>query len=112
MSFAKRILILYPFLAIIIILWILPVYRYYTSEKWKNDCMIEYVENSKKYWVWKWYAYMLEDGNLHVEHIYSDRVNSLENFKIGELNGCKTKTEYESVNIMNTSYCIWVFILH
>ena len=55
---------------------------------------------------------MLEDGNLHVEHIYSDRVNSLENFKIGELNGCKTKTEYESVNIMNTSYCIWVFILH
>ena len=103
----KSKLITYP--AVIMLMIIVPVLRYYSTTENINACVIEYVDNMEKS-DYKWYMYDI-NWVPHIEAENSTMNKSLIEFKIWESNWCIMSSNNLFSDLNNTFYCTVVYLI-
>lgn len=99
--------IIYP--VSIMIMIIIPAIRYYTTTPEVNWCVIDYVDeiNNGNF---EWYLYNIK-WQRHIEPKNSSLNPSLEQYKIWVANWCIMSSDNFYVDIVNTFYCSFTYLL-
>lgn len=99
--------IIYP--AILLLAFIIPVARYYSSTPDVNACVQEYVDNLEESNN-KWYIYKI-DWRRHIEPANSSMNNSLKKYLIWRSEWC-LMFSWELLNDLNNSiYCAITYMI-
>lgn len=93
--------IVYP--AVLMLMILVPLARYYISTPWNNDCMTEYVKNMQAS-NYDWFIYNI-DWAYHIEPANSRSVESLKKHKVWEANWCIMNSWNLFSDFNNTIYC-------
>ena len=99
----------YVFLVLFTVICVVPVLRFYTSEKSISDCMIDYVESIRAN-NFRGYMYNI-DGLNHIEPAGSNMTQHLAEYKVWYATWCVMTSGNLFRDFNNTVYCSLTYMI-
>ena len=99
--------IVYP--VVILLAFIVPVAKYYTSTPEIDACMQVYIDNLEASES-KWFIYDI-DGRRHIEPANSSNNKALEQYLIWKADGCMMYSDQLLNDLNNMIYCAITFMI-